>query len=120
MRHEHLDKVGATLSVICAIHCVLTPIILIALPLVGLGLLADEKWEIAFLILSGALATGSNCWGYAKHKNFGPIGILSIAIALLIAGHMMDKHIIAGFGGICVAFSHWFNYKLCHSCKKCL
>ena len=36
-----LDRSGASVSILCALHCALTPMVLTLLPAIGLGILAD-------------------------------------------------------------------------------
>jgi hypothetical protein len=43
------DRFGATASFLCAIHCAALPLVIAALPALGLGFLADHRFERTFI-----------------------------------------------------------------------
>src|SRR5690348_9027020 len=53
------DRVGATASFLCAVHCALLPFVIALLPLIGLGFLADHRFERVFVACAAALASRS-------------------------------------------------------------
>ncbi|MBF2055543.1 MAG: MerC domain-containing protein [Candidatus Sericytochromatia bacterium] len=57
-RQEKLDRFGAGLSLVCALHCAMHPLLLLALPLIGLGFLLNEQLESLILIFSVIFALG--------------------------------------------------------------
>lgn len=57
-RQEKLDRFGAGLSLVCALHCALHPLLLLSLPLIGLGFLLNEQLESLILIFSVIFALG--------------------------------------------------------------
>ena len=50
------DRLGATASFLCAIHCAALPFVLAVLPLLGLSFLADHRFERGFVMFACALA----------------------------------------------------------------
>ena len=86
-----LDYIGATLGVICAVHCMITPVAIMVLPSLGLGLgvLWTEEGEEALLIgllcfacLSGVISVWrSQAWRIL-------IGFL-ISLMLLFTAHLI-------------------------------
>ncbi|MGH8115222.1 MAG: MerC domain-containing protein [Rhodanobacteraceae bacterium] len=54
-----VDRVGATASFACAVHCVALPFVLALLPLVGLGFLAGHTFERVFVACAALLASAS-------------------------------------------------------------
>lgn len=81
-----LDTLGFSLSFLCAIHCVLFPLLIIALPLIGLSFLLDSFYEKMFLTFSLILASISLILGYLTHKSFKAIKIYFIASSFLLIG----------------------------------
>ena len=65
---SRIDRLGAGVSFICAIHCAIVPFAATVLPLLGFGFLADERIERTVLITSIGLASASVCWGIRVHR----------------------------------------------------
>ena len=65
MHHSHshnetpIEKVGFYLSIICAVHCIATPVVMTVLPYLGSSLFHNHSWEIWFIGASVALAGAS-------------------------------------------------------------
>ena len=56
---ELVDNAGACLSFACAIHCLAMPLLIVVLPLVGLGFFVGESAEWVIILSAVALAIGS-------------------------------------------------------------
>ena len=67
--HVRIDQIGVGLSLACAVHCLAAPLLLTALPLLGLSFLADDMTEVVLLSSALVLAAGSLCWGFRRHKS---------------------------------------------------
>lgn len=121
-----LDKVGATASLVCAIHCAVMPILVTLLPLVGLSFLANQWAEWVLVGCSAVLGVSSLCLGYREHKSRRALAVLSGGIALLVLGRIMEQShggvwgvVIVVLGGVTVASAHFVNRRLCQSCDRC-
>ena len=127
-----LDRLGYISSILCALHCTVMPIILIAFPILSLSLFVSETFEWVFLSLSLLLGLTSLCFGYKKHKSFKAFPMLATGLVLIVIGRIMHQHtvhqkeihidlynIILFAGGILVALSHKINSMLCNTCTKC-
>lgn len=127
-----LDRIGYISSILCALHCTVMPIILIAFPILSLSLFVSETFEWIFLSLSLLLGLTSLCFGYKKHKSFKAFPLLATGLILIVIGRIMHQHtvhqkeihidlynIILFAGGILVALSHKINSMLCNTCTKC-
>jgi hypothetical protein len=130
-----LDTVGGTLSFACAAHCLLLPLFLTALPLLGLGFLAETRFELAMVVVALTLATGSLCWGIKVHGQWKMVSFLLAAGLFFYLGHDLGSHsphgdhshaadatthwILMGIGGLSLAVGHFVNLRLCRSCHTC-
>jgi hypothetical protein len=126
MKLKYIDDIGMVSSVACAIHCLLLPFLITILPYFGLVFLVDETFEIIMLILSMIMALFSLCFGYKIHKNKVIFFLFSLGIVMLLLGNFAHENnwglsslLILFLGGTTIAFSHFFNKKLCKSCQKC-
>jgi hypothetical protein len=123
---DRLDTAGAATSFLCAIHCAVMPFIITVLPLLGLGFLASEPVEIGLLAASAVLGTLSLCIGFREHKQRRVFGVLGLALALLVAGHILHEQdlgwwgpLLMVLGGLTMMAAHLLNRLLCRSCRAC-
>jgi hypothetical protein len=116
------DRIGATASFLCAVHCAVLPFVLAALPAFGLGFLADHGFERGFILGASLLATGTLIHGYRRHRVRHALALLLPGLMLLwIGGFVMDAHstylwhaLLVALGGSCVAAAHLTNLRLVH------
>lgn len=80
---KYLDQLGATLSLACALHCALQPVLLLTLPLLGLGFLLNETLETVFLTISLTLAAWAFFSGYTHHHRLSIFGFWALATLLI-------------------------------------
>lgn len=116
------DRVGATASFLCALHCVALPFVLAVLPALGLGFLADHGFERGFIICASLLAVATLLYGYHRHRTRHALLLLVPGLSLLwIGGFIFDAHagigwhaMLVALGGSCVALAHLTNLRLVH------
>lgn len=101
------------------------PFVLTVLPLIGMGILANEWVEWVLLTISVTLATSSLCMGYREHRSRRPLTVLSVGVTMLLVGRFTEHYglkwgaIFAVSGGLSLAGAHWLNRMLCRSCHAC-
>lgn len=115
------DRVGATASFLCAIHCALLPFVIALLPLIGLGFLADHRFERIFVTCAAVLASLTIITAWRRHRKLHALFLLVPGIALLLSGIIIDigRHqwLHTGLvvcGGVLVAGAHVTNLVLSH------
>ncbi|TAN08152.1 MAG: MerC domain-containing protein [Rhodanobacteraceae bacterium] len=116
-----VDRVGATASLLCAVHCVLLPFVLALLPLIGLEFLAGHTFERVFVTCAALLAGGSILAGYRRHRRPQALFLMVPGIALLVFGIAIDLdanvlvHTVSVVtGGVLVASAHITNLVCSH------
>lgn len=135
----YLDRFAILLSGICAIHCILLPLIAIFVPFltsIRHGHDIHQFWFhqfILFIILPVSIIALYS--GFRTHRKWLPIVIAVIGLIILImsaifAGHMLSHHIIPHeaettvtiVGGIFHAVGHVLNiietHKLNNHCAE--
>jgi len=109
---DRWDKLGITLSGLCAIHCLLTPIFALAVP--ALGSAFEQPWvhvTMAFFILPiGVFAFYS---GYVHHKKMFLVA-LGITGLMLVSFGLFTHDLITIAGSACLIFAHILNRRACH------
>jgi hypothetical protein len=124
--HTALDSCGFFLSLACGIHCLIMPLLLIALPFMGLDFILDEGAERYFVIGTLVLAAFSLFWGYFRHKKLRIViayllGASLIFVATFVFAHdhgqrPQDHPLSLSFllvGAFLLCWSHWVNRKFC-------
>ncbi|WHZ18665.1 MAG: hypothetical protein OJF55_000814 [Rhodanobacteraceae bacterium] len=116
-----VDRVGATASLLCAVHCALLPFVLALLPLIGLEFLAGHTFERVFVACAAALASASILTAYRRHRKPHALFLAVPGIVLLLFGVAinLDVHVLLHTasvvtGGVLVASAHITNLVLAH------
>ena len=119
------DLLGLGLSVLCLIHCLLTPILLILLP--SLSFLTSEsehEWLHRILLaVLPLLALAAFVPGYFRHRDkrvfyWGLPGIVLLAIGVVVfEGQIGAQASVTIAGSLFLIRSHLLNRELCACCE---
>lgn len=122
-------KVGAWLSLACAVHCVAEPIALPLLPLAGIILPVSRTVEMSLIGASILLALWNFSRGFLAHGNGRLFVILVAALVLIGAGIMVGMRedlnhfweaILIASGTLILATGQFWNRRLHKNCKSCV
>ena len=117
------DSFGIMASTVCALHCILIPVLLVSGTVLPVPFLSDESFHKAmvWLILPTALLAFSiGCW---RHKDrwvltLGLVGltgmILSATVVHDIVGETGERVVTMLSAAILIA-AHYRNFRLCRS-----
>jgi hypothetical protein len=64
---SRIDYLGAYVSLVCAIHCALTPILVVLIPFFALGISENESVHRTMVVVSVLLGLASFFWGVRRH-----------------------------------------------------
>lgn len=125
---EVTDKVGIFFSVLCCIHCMAIPALIIFAPVIG------QYFKNPFIHLSTmALVIPIGFYAFFSklkvHRNKKPLYIGLTGMLLLVLGHSFHALLENDLGeileisssivgGISLVWAHWLNIKLCR-CNTC-
>jgi hypothetical protein len=121
-----LDRLGATGSLLCAIHCALLPVLIALLPSIGIAAWLGEDFERGFVLFATLLGTFTLVWGYRRHREVRALGLLLPGLLLLWLGvlyaplhHALVAHAVTmTFGGSLVGLAHLANLRLNHAAHR--
>lgn len=120
-RSNHvLDRLGATGSLICAIHCALLPVVIALLPSLGLASALGERFEEGFVLFATLLGLYSMVSGYRRHRLLQAIALLLPGLAILWTGvlneslhaSVLPHALLMTLGGSLVGLAHLANLRL--------
>jgi MerC mercury resistance protein len=118
-----LDLVGTYVSLMCALHCLTVPLLVTVLPLAGAGVFLGGSLEVLFLAASVALATGSLCWGFRRHRRWQMFIVLGVALMMIAVGRFLAREsfelVFVVMGAAVLAGGHLLNRYLCLTCRVC-
>ena len=126
-QHDHvppsaLDRVGATGSLLCAVHCALLPALLALAPSLGLSFWLSDGVERAVVVFVTFLGLFSLLWGYRSHRALHALALLVPGLLALWAGllypplheSVVPHAVVMTFGGTLVGLAHLVNLRLNH------
>jgi hypothetical protein len=117
-----LDRLGATGSLLCAIHCALLPAVIALLPSLGIAAWLGDGFERGFVAFATFLGLFTIVWGYRRHRAVRALWLLLPGLAALWFAtgyaplhHAVVPHaIVMTFGGTLVGLAHLANLRLNH------
>jgi len=118
------DYVGVGASFLCVVHCLLTPVLITALPTLAA---TEHQTHSVFAIIILLLGMLAFIPGYLTHRNksipiIGFIAISMITFASVLPEMKNAEMIETGLvmiGGITLIYSHLRNAYWCRFCSKC-
>jgi len=121
-----LDKTGAAVSWICALHCLTIPFIISFLPLLGISFLAREGVEYVFIAASIVIASVSLLPAYFRqHGKIRTLLLFTTGIVFIIFSdilfeeNLLGKIVFVIVGALCITSAHFINRRLCADCRNC-
>ena len=116
------DKLGICVSAICVVHCVVTPIIFLALPIAHAAFHLEEIIHIAIFFIASFVAFFAMYRGLKTHHKRGPmvymlIGLTFLGIvSLILHDHLQlyQESLLTIVGSCFLIRAHLLN----HACQK--
>jgi peptidoglycan/LPS O-acetylase OafA/YrhL len=126
-RRTNLDSLGSAASLLCLVHCVLTPIVLALSPTLATllpGSRTTHQVLIFFVVSLGLLAFVS---GYMRHRRSLVLLPMTVGIFLIACGAFgesylhstLNETLITMAGSTLLILAHGLNRSFCHRCAKC-
>ena len=118
-----VDIVGIGLSVACAIHCLVAPVLLSALSLLGIEFLSHEGFESIMIAMIAVLAGFAFFKGYRTHGRkghfiSGGLGLLVFLILRPSVSAELEPYATV-LGGSTFVIGHFLNWKWSKPCEEC-
>lgn len=122
--HHYANKWSLALSFLCAVHCMLTPVFVVALPFAA-SFLEQNHW-IDLVLVAGVfvLGTSSILHGYRyHHQRRMPAYLFIGGLALMVSALLLNygfhdeghaHHFISATGGILAGIGQFYNFRLSH------
>ena len=93
--HTHpypwLDTIALGMSVLCAIHCLLTPIIVVALPMIASSFWTSEHFHLGMVLFVVPTTVAAVFMGCKKHRDKIVLGLSGSGLVTLISIAIHDS-----------------------------
>lgn len=117
-----LDRIGATGSLVCAVHCAALPLLIALLPSFGIATWLGDGFELGFVVFASLFGLAILAWSYRRHRTLRALALLLPGLAALWTAvlfpplhHALVPHAVAmTFGGTLVGLAHLANLRLNH------
>ncbi len=112
-----LDRLGISASILCIVHCLATPVLVIFMPLLG-GTFAHGWFHLVIAALIIPVAVLALWRGYRLHHRIqvlylGGLGLILICLALGLDPSYEIPLMVAA--GVLLASAHYLNLKICQA-----
>ena len=110
------DRIGCSLSVTCAIHCLAAPLFLTFLSVSPLG----EDLELPMIVVALSIAAATFSAGFVRHTTVAPLVLLLVAGPVMMAsrcvhGALLETTLLVT-GAVLLSAGHVVNLRRGHLC----
>ncbi len=121
------DKAAIGLSLLCTIHCLAFPLIVVFLPSLAALQLNEEMFHIWMVVAVLPTSTYALTMGCRQHKHYrllisGLPGLACLVLAVILGETILDEaweKMLTSLGAGIIAYGHYRNYRLCQHQWNC-
>lgn len=121
------DKAAIGLSLLCTLHCIAIPIILLTFPVTAALPLQNEAFHFWMVVVVVPVSIYALTLGCKKHNRLqllgiGLAGLLCLIVAVVLGEHTlgeMGEKALTMLGASIIAVGHYRNYTLCKHSDAC-
>lgn len=117
------ERAAAWLSLACAVHCLLMPIVLSVMPLVSSASFAlSEGTDLVLTVLVVVSVSLGAVWSYRRHRDRRLLLWTSLGLGAYLVGHLLGHHgswlglSLAVGGALMLAASSFAGARLARHC----
>ena len=118
---KFMDRVAISVSTLCILHCLVTPLLLVAVPVISSTFVADElfhKTLVAFVLPASLVALFLGCRRHRDHTVLilGSLGLVCLVLVAAVGHELLGElgeKVGTVIGGAILVAGHIRNYYLC-------
>jgi len=120
-RQKLLDGFAVTASLLCLVHCLLLPVLLIALPVLATMLALPEAFHAAAFAVAVPTSILAMTSGRYRHQRQWPAILAGMGLALLGIGAFaidseLSERVVTSIGAVTLAVAHILNWRARPTC----
>lgn len=119
-RENQLEQAAMGSSLLCLLHCLAVPVLLLAVPASARAATAHEGWFHVWVLVFAVPASGAALWiGRARHGTRWPLSLGLLGLALLTVGALplggtAGEAPATVLGSVALLAAHLGNWRLRH------
>jgi uncharacterized membrane protein YhaH (DUF805 family) len=117
-----LSKVGGWVSILCAIHCMVSPMVLGLIPIIHAESPLVEHIETLLIILSILISSIAVATGFREHRRASIVALLAVSFAFLAAGRFIASESLETplviTGAMIMAAAQFLNFRNQRNCCR--
>lgn len=121
-RFGKLSKVGGWVSILCAIHCMISPMVLGLIPIIHAESPLVEHIETLLIVLSIVISSIAVATGFREHRRASIVGLLALSFAFLAAGRFVASESMEAplviTGATIMAAAQFLNFRYQRNCCR--
>jgi hypothetical protein len=116
-----LERAATWVSLACAVHCLLVPLLAAGLPLfagISPAVLHHPVLELAFVVVVLGGAAFTAFWGFRSHRDVRVLAVLLAGVVVYVTGHALDGwsgQSLSVFGALLLAAASFASARLTHT-----
>lgn len=121
------DKMAISLSLLCALHCLVSPLIIVMLPSLAALQFDGEAFHVWMVLAVIPTSVYALTMGCKQHKRYRLLGLGLFGLLFLLSAVLLGEDLISDFwekaltvtGAATIALGHYRNYRLCQHQEFC-
>ena len=102
-RHGWLDHLAIGMAAVCAIHCLLTPILIMALPIIATSFFVHQDFHLWMIFLVLPTTIFAVFMGCRNHKDRVVLALSAIGLSVLLFALIQERVCYASEGDVAVS-----------------
>ena len=102
-RHGWLDHLAIGMAAVCALHCLLTPILIIALPIIATSFFAHQDFHLWMIFLVLPTTVFAVFMGCRSHKDRVVLALSATGLSILLFALIQERVCYASEGDAAVS-----------------
>jgi len=108
------DALGITTSILCAIHCAILPLVVASLPIMGVNIIENVRFEYGMIGLAFAIGSWALWHGFHQHhRQIAPWLLFTGGMLFLLAKQRWHQYqfLLLPFAVVLIVVAHVLNYR---------
>ena len=101
--YRWLDRFAIGIASVCAVHCLLTPILIIALPIIATSFFAHQDFHLWMIFLVLPTTVFAVFMGCRSHKDRLVLALSAIGLSILLLALIQERACYASEGDVAVS-----------------
>ncbi len=113
-----LHSIGFWLSALCAVHCLLLPLLLVTASFVSIPFISHPLFEVFLLPIAFIIGGYTLYNDFLRHQQYLPTILYISSIVVILLAFIIHNHPLIGLGTSLMAIAQLINWRLhkkhCH------